>query len=94
MPVYANSEPVIYANSEPVMEKEEQLTQIVHEISAMASQNSDMVKRISSGLFNDSTEVRGDSKEPRCLMEELLNVRSELAWAGNATQVMLERLGI
>lgn len=85
----------IYAASEPVMEKEEQLTQIVHEISTMAGQTSEMIKRISAGLFSDTTtEVRGDSKEPRCLMEELLNVRSELAWASNATQLMIERLGI
>lgn len=84
----------VYANNELVMEKEEQLTQIVHEISTMAGQTSEMIKRISSGLFNNTTEVRGDSREPHCLMEELLNVRSELAWASNATQLMIERLGI
>lgn len=88
MPVYTN-EAVLVAD------KEETLVQIVHDISSMATQADEMVKRMGDGLLNDGIEEkRGDTENPRCLIEELRYARSVLRTTTNAMQFMLDRLGI
>ena len=86
----------LYANDAEIpVEKEEPLVQIVHEISAMATQADEMVKRMGDGLLNDGIEEkRGDTENPRCLIDELRLTRSVLRTTTNAMQFMLDRLGI
>lgn len=86
----------LYANDAEVpVAKEEPLVQIVHEISAMAMQANEMTKRMGDGLLNDCTEeIRGDTENPRCLIDELRCTRSVLRTTTNAMQFILDRLGI
>lgn len=88
MALYANDEAVLVAKEEP-------LVQIVHEISAMAAQANEMAKRMGGGLLNDCPEeMRGDTENPLCLIDELRCTRSVLRTTTNTMQFILDRLGI
>lgn len=86
----------LYTNDAEIpVEKEEPLVQIVHEISAMAEQANEMAKRMGGGLLNDCPEeMRGDTENPLCLIDELRCTRSVLRTTTNSMKFILDRLGI